>query len=163
MDISKNEYAIQLNNNGVIAFVPTGNSMWPFLKNRNQSVIVEKKTERLKLYDVALYLRKDGKIILHRIVKVLNNGYIIQGDSQFYQETIEEDYVIGKMISFYRGKKSISCDDKKYNETVIKWVNSRYKKKILCKFFFFRAKYKHRFIKLFKIIFRKNKKENEDV
>ncbi len=36
-------YKTELDKNGAIAFVPSGNSMWPILKNKGQSVIVVKK------------------------------------------------------------------------------------------------------------------------
>ena len=64
------DYKEQLKNNNVIAIVPTGNSMWPTLKNRKQSVIIARKTQRLKPFDVALYLRENGTYVLHRVMKV---------------------------------------------------------------------------------------------
>ena len=39
-------YRTELEKNGALAFVPSGNSMWPTLKNRGQSVIVERKTKK---------------------------------------------------------------------------------------------------------------------
>ena len=53
-------YKTEIEKNGVIAFVPRGNSMWPILKNRGQSVIIRKKTaeEKLAPFAVAFYERK---------------------------------------------------------------------------------------------------------
>ena len=60
-------YKTQLEKNGAIAFVPGGNSMWPTLKNRGQSVVIVKKEQKLKPMDVAFYQRVDGAFVLHRV------------------------------------------------------------------------------------------------
>ena len=49
--IIKANYRTELEKNNVIAFVPGGNSMWPMLKNRGQSVIVQPKTQKLNKYN----------------------------------------------------------------------------------------------------------------
>ena len=79
----KTDYKTELEKNGILAFVPGGNSMWPTLKNRGQSVVVLVKKEKLKRYDVALYLRDNGTFVLHRVIEPTEWGYIICGDSQF--------------------------------------------------------------------------------
>ena len=70
----------KLTDNNVISFVPGGNSMWPTLKNKGQSVVVKAKTERLNKFDVALYVRGQNIFVLHRVMEVLNDGYIMCGD-----------------------------------------------------------------------------------
>ena len=45
MEIKINDYIEKLNKNQVISFVPRGDSMWPTLKNKGQSVIVSAKKE----------------------------------------------------------------------------------------------------------------------
>jgi hypothetical protein len=141
-------YRTELENNNVIAIVPTGNSMWPTLKNRKQSVIIAKKTERLKHLDVALYERKDGKYVLHRVMEVLDIGYITCGDSQTYLEMVEEDAVIGVMTAFYRGKKCVEVSEKNYIEQVKKWyANEKRRGRKIKKFFSKqRLKYKIKYI-----------------
>ena len=52
------DYEKELVKNGVIAFVPSGNSMWPTLKHRKQSVIVKLKTEKLKKLKVLKILKR---------------------------------------------------------------------------------------------------------
>ena len=83
-------YKTELLKNGAIAFVPSGNSMWPILKNRKQSVIAVKKTEKLRRFDVALYERDNGAFVLHRVMKSTDYGYVICGDSQFSLEKVRE-------------------------------------------------------------------------
>ena len=120
-------YKTELEKNGAIAFVPGGNSMWPTLKNRGQSVIVVKKEERLNRYDVAFYQRADGTFVLHRVMEVIEGGYIMLGDSQFTTEKVAEGQVFGVMSGFYRGKKFVDVKDKKY----LKEIKNYFKRKKL--------------------------------
>lgn len=133
----KNDYAAELQKTGAIAFVPSGVSMWPTLKNRGQTVIVTAKKERLKRYDVALFIRRDGKYVLHRVMEPKEGGYIICGDSQFVTENVKEEQVIGVMEGFYRGKKYISCEDEAYKKEVEEWFAKKTRRKIKLKVFYF--------------------------
>lgn len=130
----------KLTDNNVISFVPGGNSMWPTLKNKGQSVVVKAKTERLNKFDVALYVRGQNIFVLHRVMEVLNDGYIMCGDSQFSLEKVTEDQIFGVMIGFYRGKKYVDCNDKKYKKQVENWYKRKTLRKIRIKFFYFRKK-----------------------
>ena len=130
----------KLTDNNVISFVPGGNSMWPTLKNKGQSVVVKAKTERLNKFDVALYVRGQNIFVLHRVMEVLKDGYIMCGDSQFSLEKVTEDQIFGVMIGFYRGKKYVDCNDKKYKKQVENWYKRKTLRKIRIKFFYFRKK-----------------------
>lgn len=132
-----NDYAEELKKTGAIAFVPSGVSMWPTLKNRGQTVIVTAKKERLKRYDVALFVRRDGKYVLHRVMEPKEGFYIICGDSQFVTENVKEEQVIGVMEGFYRGKRYISCSDEDYKKEVEEWFAKKTRRKIKLKVFYF--------------------------
>ena len=135
---SKDDYRNQLEKTGVIAFVPGGNSMWPTLKNRKQSVIVKKKDEKLKKMDVALYKRANGSNVLHRVIETTDFGYIICGDSQFTLEKVAEDQVYGVMVGFYRGKNYIDVTDQKYiDEITALYADDEKRRKRVKRFFFF--------------------------
>ena len=116
----------QLKKTGVVSFTPTGNSMWPTIKNGSQSVIIEKKTGRLKKYDVALYERMDGSVVLHRVVDLISDGYVFCGDSQTVTVKVKEEDVIGVMTGYYRGKKFIYAEDKKEIKRINKWFSSKF-------------------------------------
>lgn len=150
-------YKTELERNGVLAFVPGGNSMWPILKNRGQSVIVMPKTEKLKRHDVALYQRKDGAFVLHRVMEPKDFGYIICGDSQYTLEKVYEDQVFGVMSGFYRGKKYIECSDEKYKREVENWYGRKTRRKIRLNFFFFRQRVKNKLKRIFKKVFKRGK------
>lgn len=147
--MSKNDYKAELDKNGVLGFVPGGNSMWPTLKNAGQSVVVLKKTERLKRFDVALYIRDNGAYVLHRVMQVKENGYVMCGDSQFDLELVREDQVIGIMESFYRGKKCIECSSPKYIKEVENWYRRKRYRKLKLKCFFFSLRVKNKLKRMF--------------
>ena len=129
--------AEQLNINGVISFVPTGNSMWPTLKNKGQAVVVQKKTDRLKKFDVALYVL-DDKLVLHRVIKVESDGYITCGDSQFNLERVPENCVLGVMTGFYQKEKFIDVNSPDYKARVKKWyINPKKRRAKVNRFYFF--------------------------
>lgn len=123
----------QLNKQGVISFVPNGNSMWPILKNAKQSVIIIKKESRLQPLDVALYSREDGTAVLHRVIEVKDTGYLMCGDGQLSCELVCEENVFGVMQSFTSKNALVPVTDEKYINKVKKWYASpnRRRRKII--------------------------------
>ena len=152
----KSNYKSELEKNGVIAFVPSGNSMWPIIKNKSQSVIVHKKEKRLTKHDVAFYERANGTFVLHRVLEVTDNGYVCCGDSQNSLEKVNEEQVFGVMLGFYRGKKYVESSNEKYIKSVERWYKRKTWRKIRLKCFYFSNKVKNKLKKLFK-------KERKDV
>ncbi len=138
------DYKSELEKNNVIAFVPRGNSMWPTLKNNGQSVIVEKKKERLNPLDVAFYQRADGAFVLHRVMEVKEDGYVICGDSQYTLEKVQEEQVFGKMLGFYRKDNYVEVTDPNYISKVKKWYKRKLLRKIRLKFFYLRLRLKRK-------------------
>ena len=159
-NVASNGYKAQLEKNEVIAFVPGGNSMWPTLKHKGQSVIVKKKTERLNKFDVALYLRKNGAYVLHRVMEQTESGYVMCGDSQFALERVDEEQVFGVMVGFYRGKKYVECNDEKYVREVERWYKNPKRRKRKLKRFFNYLSIRHKINVVFQTITGKRKKEN---
>lgn len=95
-----------------------GVSMLPMLKNRRDTIVVSKKTERLKPLEVALYKRGE-QYILHRVLEVTDTGYIIRGDNCYSDEIVPEEAVIGVLTEFFRKNKHVICEsDKKYHRYV---------------------------------------------
>ena len=144
------DYKTEIEKKGVIAFVPGGNSMWPILKNRKQSVVVKKKEERLKRFDVALYQRPCGSFVLHRVMKAIDGGYVMCGDSQFTLENVKEDDVFGVLVGFYRGKTYVEVTDEKYIKQVERFYSRKFRRKIRLKFFHLGQKIKNRLKLIFK-------------
>lgn len=97
-------------------FQTVGDSMEPLLHNRESTVVLKKAEEPLKKYDVALYRRPTGEYVLHRVVKVRKETYLIQGDNRLGRETVPKEWIIGVMAGYYEGEENIyvSCNSKKY-------------------------------------------------
>ena len=90
---------------GMVISTTVGVSMYPMLRDRRDTVVIKPPTGRLKKYDVPLY-RRGSRYILHRILKVTPEGYIIRGDNCIRKEyDITDEHIIGVLVAFYRGKK----------------------------------------------------------
>lgn len=99
-----------------------GTSMLPMLRNRKDTVIIRPETDKLKKYDVVLY-RKENMYVLHRIVKVMPDGYIICGDNcTNLERDVTNRQIIGKMEEFYRGERQVFMNGVGYKLYCIIWV-----------------------------------------
>lgn len=99
-----------------------GNSMFPMLRNRKDTVIIRPLTGKLKKYDVVLYRKRD-MYVLHRIVKIMSEGYIICGDNCINMETdVTDEQIIGKLEGFYWGERQISMNRLPYKLYCRIWV-----------------------------------------
>lgn len=91
-----------LEREGVLVSTTVGVSMYPMLRNRRDTVIVSPASGHLKKYDVPLY-RRGGKYVLHRIVDVVDDRYVICGDNCIRREyDITDREIIGVLTGFYR-------------------------------------------------------------
>lgn len=98
-----------------VRFAPRGISMLPMLRQGIDSVVLSPVPEKLHKYDLPLYLRPDGKYILHRVVKVGEDSYTCIGDNLFqYEYDIRHDCMLALVTSFYRGEKEYSVTDWRY-------------------------------------------------
>lgn len=66
----------------MVSLILSGNSMSPFLVNRRDKVFLEKPTGRLKRGDIVFYQRDNGRYIMHRIYKIMDEEYYMIGDAQ---------------------------------------------------------------------------------
>lgn len=62
-----------------VIFKVKGNSMYPFLRNGIDSVKLAPVNQKLAKNDVVLF-KFNGKHVLHRIIKIEGDKYILQGD-----------------------------------------------------------------------------------
>lgn len=107
--------------NGVFVSTTVGVSMYPMLRNRKDTIIVTPYEGRLKKYDVPLY-RRGSKYILHRIVEVRPDSYVICGDNCMQREyDITDEQILGVLTGFYRGKKQVDMEGWKYKTYVRCW------------------------------------------
>ena len=145
----KGDYQTVLEQKGTLSFVPNGNSMWPFIKNRSQTVIIEKVVAPLKVYDVVFFKRADGNYVLHRIIAENDDSFIVRGDSLLVDEVVEKSQIIGVMTGFYKGKNFISSTDPKYLKEVEKWHKRTPFVKLRIKLFHFSQRVKNKLKRIF--------------
>ncbi len=141
----------QLDKSGSIAFVPSGDSMWPIIKNKSKTVLITKKQNRLCVYDVGMFERKNGRVVLHRVKEVLPNGYIFQGDSQMESEEVLEDMVFGVFKGYFTKKSFVGADEEKFIKRVKKWIEKRDNNCLRLKLFKFRKRVKAKLKRMLKI------------
>lgn len=110
-----------LREEGLFVSTTVGVSMFPMLRNRRDTIIVMPYEGRLKKYDVPLY-KRGSDYILHRIIEVRPDSYVICGDNCIQKEYgITDEQILGVLTGFYRGSKQINMDGFGYKLYVHVW------------------------------------------
>lgn len=116
--------------NGIkeVTFKVKGTSMWPFYKD-NKTVVFASLPKTLKKYDVVL-AEFEGKVLLHRIIKVKGQTITLRGDATFRKEVIVIKDIIA-IVTHHQTVKKKSETSKLYRLAVILWVNNPFRKILL--------------------------------
>ena len=108
---------------GRLVYTNVGDSMLPFIRQDRDLVVIEKPRGRLKKHDVAFYKRDGGEYVLHRVIKVTEDGYVIRGDNTIGSDTgVTDADVIGVLSAFVRDGKTIPVTDRKYRLYARVWT-----------------------------------------
>ncbi len=101
-----------LERDGRLVYTNVGTSMLPLIRQGRDLLVIERPHGRLKKYDVPLYKRDNGQYVLHRILKVRENDYVICGDNRWAKETgITDKHIIGVLTAVIRSGKKLTMDD----------------------------------------------------
>ena len=113
-----------LDKKGYLVYKNIGSSMMPLLRQHKDIFEIQKKEPgRCKKYDVVLYKRGE-KYILHRILRVLPDGYLIAGDhNTFVERDVTDKMILGVMTRVIRGGKSITMDSLPYRLYTHLWCD----------------------------------------
>ena len=99
---------------GTYTGLTMGSSMQPLIHQQRDNIIVVKNKGRLKKYDIAVYVTPKGKYIMHRVIKVCDDHYVIIGDNRTEKEYVTDDMICGVLAGFYKnGKHYIDCEKSK--------------------------------------------------
>lgn len=92
---------------GKLVFTNTGISMMPLLRQHRDLLIIAPKPEgRLRRWDVPLYKRDNGQYVMHRVLWVRKNDYVMCGDNQWRPEFgIQDRHIIGVLEAVNRDGK----------------------------------------------------------
>lgn len=92
-----------------------GPSMQPLLRMHRDAAVLVAPVFPLRKYDVILYRRKNGRYVLHRIIAVKKDGYVLCGDAQWRKEyPITDDMVIGVMQGYFKDEVYHPCTSFSY-------------------------------------------------
>ena len=107
-----------LDREGFIMSEVKGISMLPTLRENRDRVIIEVPKGELQKGDLVLYKRFDGAYVLHRIIEVGTDEYLIRGDNTYVLEHVPKRNVIGIVTHILRGEKVIEMSDPAYQKYV---------------------------------------------
>lgn len=113
----------ELEKNGRYFSVPTGTSMWPMLLHKRDIVEVHKPNGEAKRLDVVLYCIGE-KGILHRVLRVKEDIYIIVGDNCWRKEYVPKSEVVGIAVRFCRKGRWIEATDRGYRLYAHFWAGT---------------------------------------
>lgn len=118
----------ELEKEGHLLLPIKGVSMMPMLRQNQDCVVVSScGFDELSLWDVVLYYNPErDAYILHRLLwkgkrKGVNTAVIL-GDNCITLEYVPEEWILGKLTSFFRGEKEVQLDDPRYQRYVALWV-----------------------------------------
>ena len=104
----KSTFEEEISHTGKLIYTNVGDSMMPLIRQNRDLLIIEKVSGRLKKYDVPLYKRDSGQYVLHRIIKVYKDDYVICGDNRWQKEYgITDHHIIGVLTGVIRNGKTI--------------------------------------------------------
>lgn len=129
----------ELDRKGQLIYRNIGNSMMPLLREKRDLFVIEKNSgSRYKKYDVVLYRRANGQYVLHRILRVRKEDYVMCGDHQYHREYgVEQEQILGGMTKVIRDGKTTGDKDLKYCIYVHLWCDFFY---IRCMILWIKAK-----------------------
>lgn len=108
-------------------FTPGGRSMKPMLRDGKDVVALEKARFPLKKYDLPLYRRAGGALVLHRVISVQPGSYTMRGDNTYSKEPgITESQIIGVVTRFQRKGHWYTVSKLSYRAYCILWQGMLY-------------------------------------
>ena len=98
--------------------------MLPLIRQGRDLVVIERVSGRLKKYDVPLYRRDGGQYVLHRVLKVRQDDYVLCGDNRWRRETgVTDRHVRGVLTAVVRDGKELPVTDRRYRLYVHLWCD----------------------------------------
>ena len=105
---------------GILVYRTRGVSMEPMLRQNRDLVTIRVPSSRLKKHDVAFY-RRGEEHVLHRVIRVEEDRYLIRGDNTFSLENVPDESVVGVLTGFVRKGKKHDVTDRGYRTYVGIW------------------------------------------
>lgn len=131
--MSKSTFEEELKEKGVLVYTNVGTSMRPLIRQGKDVMIIKSvDTGKLKKMDVPLYKRENGQYVLHRIIKVNKDGYVIRGDNTYSNEYgVTDSEILGVLSGVIRNGKEISVNSFGYKVYSYFWLYTYYIRKVV--------------------------------
>ena len=131
--MSKSTFEEELKEKGVLVYTNVGTSMCPLIRQGKDVMIIKSvKSSKLKKMDVPLYKRENGQYVLHRIIKVTKDGYVIRGDNTYSNEYgVTDSQILGVLSGVIRNGKEISVNSFGYKVYSYFWLYTYYIRKVV--------------------------------
>lgn len=114
----------ELARRGSLVYTNVGSSMRPLIRQGRDLLLIRPCTGRLRKYDIPLYRRPSGQYVLHRIVRVLPEGYLLCGDNCVRREPVADSQILGVLTGIQRGSRQISMSAPAMRLFARLWVGS---------------------------------------
>lgn len=101
----------------------SGISMLPMLEEGKDAVELVAVNKPLEKYDLVLFQRKNGQLVLHRIIAVKKRHCLICGDNSLAVEKVPRERILAVASGFFKDGRYVSC----YDEEYIAYVLDRWK------------------------------------
>jgi hypothetical protein len=105
---------LQMENGGRARLTVTGGSMLPMLHPHRDAVELVIPRNAPEKGDIILYRRENGAYVLHRIIRVCEDGYLCSGDNQVMREPVKPEQVLAVADGYIRKGKSCTMDKPGY-------------------------------------------------
>lgn len=132
--MSKSTFEEELKEKGVLVYTNVGTSMRPLIRQGKDVMIIKSFDNccKLKKMDVPLYKRESGQYVLHRIIKVNKDGYVIRGDNTYSNEYgVTDSQILGVLSGVIRNGKEISVNSLGYRVYSYFWLYTYYIRKVV--------------------------------
>ncbi len=111
----------ELKSGKTVTYFTVGVSMRPLLAERKTHVMIAPLENAAKNGDILLYVRKNGALVLHRLMKQDESFYYMRGDNTYGLERIEKAQAFGVVTHIYRKGKTFDVQNKAYRAYVVLW------------------------------------------
>ncbi|MCM1333506.1 MAG: S24/S26 family peptidase [Bacteroides sp.] len=121
MKTNETSIADELNAGRAVTTPTHGISMKPLLTEGKTLVLVEPLDRPLTVGELPIFLREDGKYVIHRVIGADAENYYTRGDNCLNYETVPKGQMLGVVTEIYRGEKTLRVTDRRYRLYVAVW------------------------------------------
>ena len=125
-----------VNQGFTFTMLPKGTSMLPLFREGEDSVILSALPEKVVAGDVILYKRENEQYVLHRVMMVKGDTFVMCGDNQsIFEKGITRENMIAIASGMIRDGEEIDFSkNEKYLSYVKRTLSEKKRKNVSCRF-----------------------------